>query len=106
MFPFYSFIAPTPTAESDQNIARRVAEQLTKSEAEEGESLNYGSLLVGFPFNTNQALFLDRYLNGVNLAIYCKHANESSDFASSVRPLLDYYDERVRHGGCRAHCWS
>jgi hypothetical protein len=31
-----------------------------------------GYLVKGFPFNTNQALMFDRYLNGVNLAIYLK----------------------------------
>ena len=52
-------------------------------------------MVIGFPFNPAQALLLDKYLNGVNLAIYCKDPSESPEFADSIRPLLDYYDERV-----------
>lgn len=50
---------------------------------------------MGFPFNPAQALLLDQYLNGVNLAIHCRQPDEPADFASSIQPLLNYYDERV-----------
>lgn len=73
----------------------RIAEQLNKAEDDLEGQVGFGYVLNGFPFNTNQALLLDKYLNGVNLAIYCKSAKDSEDFSSSVKPLLDYYNERV-----------
>ena len=50
-----------------------------------------GVVVHGFPFNTTQALLLDRYLNGVNLALHVKSGDStSSDYDS----LLKYYSER------------
>ena len=49
-----------------------------------------GSIVYGFPFNSNQALILDRFLGGVNLAVHIRHGEPSSD----ISPLLKYYDER------------
>ena len=54
------------------------------------DSLANGVLVYGFPFNTNQALLLDRYLNGVNLALHLTSGQSSADYD----PLLKYYDER------------
>ncbi len=55
--------------------------------------LAYGGYIVkGFPFNTNQALLLDRYINGVNLAIHVRAENEQTD--DSINNLLNYYDQR------------
>ena len=55
--------------------------------------LSHGGYIVkGFPFNTNQALLLDRYINGVNLAIHIRAENEQTD--DSINSLLNYYDER------------
>ncbi len=51
--------------------------------------------MKGFPYNTTQALLLDRYLNGVNLALHVRTVNESQDYLDSIKPLLNYYDERV-----------
>ncbi len=95
-------ITPTPTAETDEVITRRIAEELTT--ADEAAEAKFGFIVRGFPFNTNQALLLDRYLNGVNLAIYLKNPSDAADYATSVRPLLDYYDERVRSLVFRALC--
>lgn len=66
----------------------------------------FGYILRGFPFNAQQALLLDRYLNGVNLAIHIKSASESAEYSSSIQPLLNYYDERVSRTKRRAHCWN
>jgi hypothetical protein len=44
---------------------------IQSEESDEGQT-QIGFLLKGFPFNTNQALLLDRYLNGVNLAIHLR----------------------------------
>ena len=81
-------------------ITRRIAEQLTS--ADEAADAKFGFIVRGFPFNTNQALLLDRYLNGVNLAIHLKNPSDAADYATSVRPLLDYYDERVPSLALRA----
>jgi adenylate kinase family enzyme len=63
---------------------------------EEGaEGSKFGYIVRGFPFNTHQALLLDRYLNGVNLAIHLKTPTDAADYSASIRPLLNYYDERV-----------
>lgn len=102
IFPFYNLITPTPTAETDQIITRRIAEQLTK--VSDQENTSFGFVLRGFPFNTSQALLLDRYLNGVNLAVYLRGANESPDFTASIQPLLNYYSERVTPPTCRDRC--
>jgi len=78
-------------------MTRRIAEQLTTVNENDlnGGAIKYGYILRGFPFNTSQALLLDRYLNGVNLAISLKTSSESADYVSSVKPLLDYYSARV-----------
>jgi hypothetical protein len=94
IFPFYSLINPSVGSESDEVLTRKIAEQLTREE--EGEqSTRFGYLIKGFPFNTNQALLLDRYLNGVNLALHLKSKDESSDYTSSIESLLGYYEHRV-----------
>ena len=49
-----------------------------------------GVVVHGFPFNTTQALLLDKYINGVNLALHIKSGQDSSDYES----LLKYYGER------------
>lgn len=51
-----------------------------------------GYVVKGFPFNTNQALLLDRYINGVNLALHIRDQNEPAD--ESINNLLNYYDQR------------
>jgi adenylate kinase family enzyme len=66
------------------------------TQVEEGaDGSKFGYILRGFPFNTQQALLLDRYLNGVNLAIHLRSPADSTDYESSIKPLLNYYDERV-----------
>jgi adenylate kinase family enzyme len=63
---------------------------------EEGaEGTKFGYILRGFPFNTQQALLLDRYLNGVNLAIHLTTPADPADYSASIKPLLNYYNERV-----------
>lgn len=47
-------------------------------------------IVQGFPFNSAQALLLDRFLNGVNLALHIKGTGGAQDFSS----LLKYYDDR------------
>lgn len=87
-FPLYKYITPSASAESDEIIARTVAEELLSA-----PSQAFGGYIVkGFPFNTNQALLLDRYINGVNLAIHVKAENEQVD--ESINSLLNYYDSR------------
>lgn len=61
-------------------------------EEDEGDSKQIGYILKGFPFNVNQALQLDRYLNGVNLALHLKTGEESEDYLNSIQSLLKYYD--------------
>lgn len=57
------------------------------------QSLVFGGYIMkGFPFNTNQALLLDNYVNGVNLALHIRAENESTD--DSINNLLNYYDQR------------
>ncbi len=51
-----------------------------------------GYLIKGFPFNANQALLFDKYLNGVNLALHVRAENEPVD--ESINNLLNYYDQR------------
>lgn len=46
--------------------------------------------MQGFPFNSAQALILDQYLRGINLALHVKAPTGAQDFES----LLKYYDER------------
>ena len=96
------------TAETDDVIARRIAEEVTKVPEDEfeGENIRFGYLIKGFPFNTSQALMLDRYLNGVNLALHIKSGRESGDYLSSIQSLLSYYEERVRLSVVRVLCWS
>lgn len=59
-----------------------------------------GYLVQGFPFNTNQALLLDRYLNGVNLCLHIKYSgardqsSESTEQNAEYEPLLKYYAKR------------
>lgn len=97
IFPFYNVITPKPTTETDEILTRRISEELLASqENDEGQDLKtdfkFGYLLRGFPFNTNQALQLDRYLNGVNLAIYLKDTtNPNEEYRQSIAPLLNYY---------------
>ena len=51
------------------------------------ESLANGVVVHGFPFNTTQALLLDKYVMGINLALHVKSGEPSSDYES----LLNYY---------------
>jgi adenylate kinase family enzyme len=79
-------------------IAHRISDELTrvsKDHSENEDTSRFGFLLKGFPYNTTQALLLDRYLNGVNLALHVRTVNESQDYLDSIKPLLNYYDERV-----------
>jgi hypothetical protein len=62
---------------------------------ENGKDLRLGYLIKGFPFNTKQALLLDYYLSGVNLALHITSGNQSPEYLDSIKPLLNYYDERV-----------
>ena len=55
--------------------------------------VHQGFILNGFPFNVRQALMLDRYIKGINLAIYFRNENKSHE--QSIAELLDYYDQRV-----------
>ena len=72
VFPIYKYITPSASSGSDELIARQVAEELLGSPGSD-----YGGfILKGFPFNTNQALLLDRYINGVNLALHIRAENE------------------------------
>jgi hypothetical protein len=84
------------STESDDAIARQIANQVSLVPEEE-EQIRFGYFIKGFPFNTNQALQLDRYLNGVNLALHLRTEGESSDYLSSIKSLLTYYSDRVLH---------
>ena len=65
--------------------------QLAKELVEPNDEVQpYGVIINGFPLNTNQALLLDRYLRGVNLALHVKSEEPIGDYDS----LLKYYDER------------
>ena len=76
------------------------------TQVQEGvDGSRFGYILKGFPFNTKQALLLDRYLNGVNLAVHLKSGEESADYSASIQPLLGYYEERVSGWVCRGR-WS
>lgn len=80
IFPFFSVVNPGLTTETDEMLALRIADELTKVQqdtSEKEELHRFGFLLKGFPFNTTQALLLDRYINGVNLALHVRTANES-----------------------------
>ena len=55
--------------------------------------MHQGFILNGFPFNVRQALMLDHYIKGINLAIYFRNENKSHE--QSIAELLDYYDQRV-----------
>lgn len=46
-----------------------------------------GIIIKGFPFNTAQALVLDQYFKGVNLALFVK----AKDEAPNAPSLLEYY---------------
>jgi adenylate kinase family enzyme len=89
VFPLYKYITPSASAESDEIIARTVAEELLSSPG----STFGGFIVKGFPFNTNQALLLDRYINGVNLAIHLTEPNCAQN-DESINNLLNYYDAR------------
>ena len=95
-------------AETDDIIARRIAEEVTNvpEDFNQPDNARFGFLLKGFPFNTNQALLLDRYLNGVNLAVHLKCGEESGDYLSSIQSLLGYYEERVKMVVLRVVYWS
>lgn len=72
VFPLYKFITPSASPVSDELLTRQIAEELlTPANPQFG-----GYILKGFPFNTNQALLLDRYINGVNLALHVTAENE------------------------------
>lgn len=88
VFPLYKYVTPNPSAETDEIIARSVAEQILGSP---GAKFS-GYLIKGFPFNANQALLFDKYLNGVNLALHVRAENEPVD--ESINNLLNYYDQR------------
>lgn len=88
VFPLYKNVTPSASAESDELLTRQLAEALLNSP---GSSYG-GYILKGFPFNTNQALLLDRYINGVNLAIHLTGEDEQVD--ESINSLLSYYDQR------------
>jgi hypothetical protein len=45
---------------------------LSQNDESQDGLTHFGFILKGFPFNANQALLLDRYINGVNLAIHLK----------------------------------
>lgn len=88
VFPLYKYITPSASPASDELITRSVAEDLLSV-----TGTNFGGLILkGFPFNTNQALLLDRYINGVNLALHIRAENEQED--DSINSLLNYYDQR------------
>lgn len=53
-----------------------------------------GYAVVGFPKNVSQALALDQYLNGINIALYAKQKADK-EFETSIADVLNYYDERV-----------
>lgn len=88
VFPLYKYITPSASSGRDELIARQVAEELLGATGTEFG----GFILKGFPFNTNQALLLDRYINGVNLAVHIRAENEQED--DSINNLLNYYDQR------------
>ena len=46
--------------------------------------------MQGFPFNPSQALLLDKYLGGVNLALHVK----SNEPVGGYESLLSYYEEK------------
>jgi hypothetical protein len=96
IFPLYKVVTPEMSTESDDAIARQIANQVSLVPEEE-EQIRFGYFIKGFPFNTNQALQLDRYLNGVNLALHLRTEGESSDYLSSIKSLLTYYSDRVLH---------
>lgn len=91
IFPSMKWLAPSTddVAKSDEEITRNIANQLITSEGQAPQ----GYIVEGFPFNVKQALLLDRYIKGVNLAIYFRSQNKSHE--ETITELLDYYDQRV-----------
>lgn len=83
-----------PTAEDvskpDEEVSKDIANQLLVPEIGVGHQ---GYILDGFPFNVRQALMLDRFIKGVNLAIYIRTQDKTRE--DSLSELLDYYDQRV-----------
>lgn len=86
VFPVYQLVTPSPSNQSDETITRNIATELVSNE----NKFFNGAIVYGFPFNSNQALLLDRFLGGVNLAIHLKGSGEIGDYV----PLLNYYEER------------
>lgn len=73
----------------DEEITRTIADQLVTPDYCMGFALN------GFPLNVRQALLLDRYVNGMNIAFYAKQKG-NTEYEASIADLLNYYDVRVR----------
>jgi len=61
---------------SDDDLSREVADQLLVGDPEEPYQ---GFFLDGFPFNTQQALLLDRHIKGINLAIYFRDEEDTEE---------------------------
>ena len=76
---------PTDIGASDEVLTRQVAEQLLEGDSQFAVR---GFFIDGFPFNTKQALMLDKYINGVNLALFIGDAESES---SALADLLAYY---------------
>jgi adenylate kinase family enzyme len=55
---------------SDESISKHVANQLITADP---MMTHQGYILEGFPFTVKQALLLDRFVQGINLAIYFRH---------------------------------
>jgi len=88
VLPTFRFVNPKPSSETDEIFTRNIAQDIAFDE--KSNSTSNGVIVQGFPFNSSQALLLDRYLNGVNLAIHVRGQSSTQEFAS----LLEYYDVR------------
>ena len=87
--PFYRYLTPDLTSENDYEMAENIAkESIIRSNTEK----QHGVFIHGFPYNTKQALLLDQFLGGVNLAIYLEGPQE---YQESIANMLQYYEERV-----------
>lgn len=86
MFPTFKILNPKPSNETDEALVKQIATELIKP-----QDTGYNGVVVnGFPFSSSQALLLDYYLKGVNLAVHLRGGDGVQDFSS----LLSYYRDK------------
>jgi hypothetical protein len=66
VFPNMQWVRPEGEGKPDEEVTRAIAQRLTTP------SIYSGFVVQGFPVNVRQALLLDQYLNGINLAFYAR----------------------------------